>query len=247
MTHPIEDPAPSGDTESAVGADPAPAGLVADGAAVQGTHGPLLTPTSLAAAPGVVRLVTGTPGSGHTALALVLAGRMHPSAGTVTLDGDPDARALRRAVAVVDTPGVSEPEPVLPLRTVVGEELAMAGHGTTPRAVTRWLRWRGAAEWVRTRFENVPAPTRIELMCALAASRPGVRALVLTAPDRHGGTPVTWWQVALEHARAGYVVVVTCSETSAELLGVPAVRLGGGEAGPPEPAGRHTRGAEPVS
>ncbi|MEJ8281977.1 hypothetical protein [Pseudonocardia spirodelae] len=232
-------------------AAPAPAGpggaLVADGVAVDGTHGRLLAPTSLRAEPGSVLLVAGAPGSGHTALALALAGRMRPDGGGVTLDGDDDPRALRRAVAVVDTPGVSEPEPVLPLRTVVGEELAMAGRGTTPRAVAEWLTARGAQSWVRSRFEDVPAPVRIGLMTALAASRPGVRVLVLTAPDRHGGTPVTWWQVAAEHARAGFAVVVTCTEGSAALLGVPAVRLGGGHAGAlPEPAGRHARPEDPT-
>ncbi|MBC3194117.1 ATP-binding cassette domain-containing protein [Pseudonocardia sp. C8] len=204
------------------------AGLVADGIAVDGTHGPLLTPTSLHAVPGQVLLVAGPPGSGHTALALCLAGRMIPTRGRVTLDGDDSPARLRRAVAVVDTPGVSEPDPVLPLRTVVGEELAMAGRGTLPRAVVAWLAERGAEQWARARFEDVPAPVRITLTIELAAARPGVEILVLTAPDRHGGTPVTWWQTALMHAAAGRTVVVTCTESSAALLGVPAVRLGAG-------------------
>ncbi|WP_308817777.1 ATP-binding cassette domain-containing protein [Pseudonocardia alni] len=248
MTSSAPSPAPDTETAAVPGGAPAPeAALVAEGVAVDGTHGVLLAPTSLRAVPGSVLLVAGTPGSGHTALALALAGRMRPDHGTVTLDGDDDPRRLRRAVAVVDTPGVSEPEPVLPLRTVVGEELAMAGRGTTPRAVTEWLGARGAQSWVRSRFEDVPAPVRIGLMTALAASRPGVRVLVLTAPDRHGGTPVTWWQVASEHARAGFAVVVTCTEGSAALLGVPAVRLGGGDAGAlPEPPGRHSRPEDPT-
>ncbi|MFP5020883.1 ATP-binding cassette domain-containing protein [Pseudonocardia phyllosphaerae] len=218
-----------------------PDGLVADGVAVDGAHGPLLLPTSLRVRPGEVVLVAGTPGSGHTALALCLAGRMTPSHGTVTLDGDDDTRRLRRAVAVVDTPGVSEPDPVLPLRTVVGEELAMAGRGTLPRTVVGWLAARGAEQYATTRFEDVPAPTRLALTTELAASRPGVEALVLTAPDRHGGTPTTWWVVAAEHAAAGRAVVVTCTETSAALLGIPAVHLGGGSLPPPPEPGKHAR------
>ncbi|WP_224388712.1 ATP-binding cassette domain-containing protein [Pseudonocardia sp. ICBG1293] len=235
-------------TSSAPTSVPVPdTALTAEGVAVDGAHGVLLAPTSLRAVPGSVLLVAGSPGSGHTALALALAGRMRPDHGTVTLDGDDDPRRLRRAVAVVDTPGVSEPEPVLPLRTVVGEELAMAGRGTTPRAVAEWLGARGAQTWVRSRFEDVPAAVRIGLMTALAASRPGIRVLVLTAPDRHGGTPVTWWQVASEHARAGFAVVVTCTEGSAALLGVPAVRLGGGDPGAvTEPPGRHARPDDPT-
>ncbi|OLL75294.1 hypothetical protein Ae168Ps1_3695c [Pseudonocardia sp. Ae168_Ps1] len=227
---------------------PEPEFLVADDVAVDGAHGPLLGGTSLRATPGGVLLVAGTPGSGHTALALCLAGRMRPTRGRITLGGDDDPARLRRAVAVVDTPGVSEPEPVLPLRTVVGEELAMAGRGTRPRSVVAWLAARGAEQWARTRFEDVPAPVRIALTTELAASRPGTAALVLTAPDRHGGTPVTWWQVAAEHARAGLAVIVTCTDASAALLGVPAVRLGGGQAGPHhEPPGRHTRPAAPAT
>ena len=228
--------------------DPAPDGLVADGVAVDGTHGPLLAATSLHVHPGEVVLVAGTPGSGHTALALCLAGRMRPSRGTVTLDGDDRARGLRAAVAVVDTPGVSEPDPVLPLRTVVGEELAMAGRRALPGAVTEWLSARGAQRWAGTRFEEVPAPVRLGLLVELAASRPGVRAMVLTAPDRHGGTPTTWWMAAAGRAPAGLAVVVTCTETSATLLGTPAVPLGGGRSPvPPAPPGRHARPDSPTT
>ena len=89
-------PSPAPDTETAVVPG---AALVAEGLAVDGTHGVLLAPTSLRAVPGSVLLVAGTPGSGHTALALALAGRMRPDHGTVTLDGDDDPRRLRRAVA----------------------------------------------------------------------------------------------------------------------------------------------------
>ncbi|ANY06439.1 ATP-binding cassette domain-containing protein [Pseudonocardia sp. HH130630-07] len=233
--------APEPDSGAPTGAA-LPEGIVADGVSVRGAHGPLLEPTSLHAPRGRVVVVAGPPGSGHTALALCLAGRMRPSTGRVTLDGGDTADRLRRAVAVVDTPGVSEPEPVLPLRTVVGEELAMAGRGTLPRSVVAWLDERGAGQWARTRFEDVPAPVRITLMTGLAASRPGTEVLVLTAPDRHGGTPAAWWQVACEQAGAGLAVVVTCAESTAALLGVPVVRLGGHGPDPVvESAGRHTR------
>ncbi|BBF99271.1 MULTISPECIES: ATP-binding cassette domain-containing protein [Pseudonocardia] len=222
--------------------------LVADGVTVDGPHGPLLATTSLRVTAGSILLVAGTPGSGHTALALCLAGRMRPTRGRVSFGGDgaDDPDRLRRAVAVVDTPGVSEPDPALPLRTVIGEELAMAGRRAWPRAVGEWLAGRGAEQWAGTRFEDVPAPTRIALMTELAAARPGIEAVVLTAPDRHGGTPVTWWQIAAGHAAAGLAVVVTCSETSAALLGVPPVLLGGGHPDPAlDPGGRHTRPPDP--
>ncbi|MBW0101908.1 ATP-binding cassette domain-containing protein [Pseudonocardia sp. KRD291] len=200
--------------------------LTADGVAVDGPHGPLLETTTFGVGSGEIALVSGAPGAGHTALALALAGRMRPSRGRVRLDGADDPALLRRRVAVVDTPGISEPEPVLPLRAVVGEELAMAGRGTLPHSVVAWLDARGAAGLARTRFEDVPAPTRLALMLELAAMRPGVGVLVLTLPDRHGGSPQQWWPLVAEHAAGGRAVVVTCAQSSAELIGTPTARLG---------------------
>ncbi|MDN5914315.1 MAG: hypothetical protein L0I76_04280 [Pseudonocardia sp.] len=222
--------------------------LTADGIAVDGPHGPLLRRTTVRVGSGEVALVSGAPGAGHTALALALAGRMRPIHGRVCLDGTDDPALLRRRVAVVDTPGISEPDPVLPLRAVVGEELAMAGRGTLPRSVVAWLDARGAAGFARTRFEDVPAPTRLALMLELAAMRPGVGVLVLTVPDRHGGSPQQWWPLVAEHAAAGRAVVVTCAQSSAELIGTLTARLGGDTdpAPPAAPGGtsgaRHERG-----
>lgn len=224
--------------------------LTASGVAVDGPHGPLLRPTSLRVNSGEVAMVSGAPGAGHTALALALAGRMRPARGTVEIDGDGRTSGLRRRVAVVDTPGVSEPDPVLPLRAVIGEELAMAGRGTRPRSVVEWLTARGAGGYARNRFEDVPAPTRLALMLELAAMRPGTEVLVLTLPDRHGGSPVHWWPLLTEHAAAGRIVVVTCTDSSAALIGTPTARLGGDDDGaaetapptPADPGGRHGRG-----
>src|SRR5690348_12514875 len=97
------------------------------GLAVDGRHGPLLEPTDLHVGPGGRLLVTGEPGHGHTAFALALAGRLAPTAGRVLIDGGADPADQQRAVALVDTPGVTEPDDVLPLSVVVGEGLAMAG------------------------------------------------------------------------------------------------------------------------
>ncbi|MBB3665390.1 energy-coupling factor transporter ATP-binding protein EcfA2, partial [Prauserella sediminis] len=46
--------------------------------------------------------------------------------------------AVAARVAVVDAPGVSEPDDALPLRVVVGEELALAGRPANKAAVSRW-------------------------------------------------------------------------------------------------------------
>ena len=93
----------------------------AERAGVNGAHGPLLRPTSLVVKPGELTLVAGEPGTGHTALALLLSGRMKPSTGSVS----PDAKSLRKQVVLVDAPEVNEPEEALTLAAVVGEELSM--------------------------------------------------------------------------------------------------------------------------
>lgn len=209
--------------------------LEADQVSVEGTHGALLHSTSLRVSTGTAVLVAGLPGVAHTTLALALTGRIRPDGGTVRLDGRADARTLRRRVAVVDTPGVSEPDAVLPLHTVVREELAMAGQPSNPRAAARWLTDRGAAEYEHRRFEHLPASPRLALLLELACLRPGVGAVVLTAPDRHGGPVEQWWRLAQQSADAGRAVVVTATDASAELLGVTPARIGGGP-GPRAPA-----------
>jgi hypothetical protein len=179
---------------------------------------PLLEPTTLAVRSGERLLVAGEPGHGHTALALALAGRLKVDAGSVELDGERGGRRLRRAVALVDVPGVSEPDAVLPLRTVVAEELAMAGRSTRRGAVQAFLDERGIGHLAHAQLEAVPADVRTPLLTEIAASRPGVLALVLTVPDRFGGDPRSWWELAGEFAAAGYAVVVTCTDAGAYQL-----------------------------
>jgi hypothetical protein len=176
---------------------------------------PLLEPTSLAVRTGERLLVAGEPGHGHTALALALAGRLKVDAGFVELDGSRSGRALRRAVALVDVPGVSEPDPVLPLGTVVAEELAMASRPTRHGAVRDFLDQRGLGHLAGAPLEAVPPGPRLRILAGIAARRPGVLAVVTTVPDRFGGDPAEWWGLAAELAAAGLAVVVTCTDASA--------------------------------
>jgi hypothetical protein len=176
---------------------------------------PLLEPTTLAVRSGERLLVAGEPGHGHTALALALGGRLKVDAGFVELDGSRSGRALRRAVALVDVPGVSEPDPVLPLGTVVAEELAMAGLPTRHGAVGNYLDEQGLGHLAGAPLEAVPPGPRLRVLAGIAARRPGVLAVVTTVPDRFGGDPGGWWGLAGELAAAGLAVVVTCTDASA--------------------------------
>ncbi|SDO13190.1 ATP-binding cassette domain-containing protein [Lentzea jiangxiensis] len=191
-------------------------------AGVNGGHGPLLRPTSLTVKPGELTLVAGEPGAGHTALALVLSGRMKPSTGTVS----PDARKLRKQVVLVDAPEVNEPEESLSLAAVVGEELAMNGMPSSKKAVHDWLVEHAADEHATKRFEHVPARTRCAVMLDLAAARPGVTTLVLDCPDRYHPDPREWFALAHDHVSPERAVVVLCSNSSAGILDLPHARLG---------------------
>jgi ABC-type cobalamin/Fe3+-siderophores transport system ATPase subunit len=200
--------------------------IQAEGVSVDGPRGPLLRPTSLRLRDGERVLVAGDPGAGHTALALCLAGQLRPGTGEVRLDGSADPAELRRRIAVVDAPQVSEPDDGLSFATVVGEELAFAGLPADRRAVAAWIAGRGLQEYAREHIEHVPADVRTAVLTDIAAARPGVRALILDTPDRHAGDPGGWWRLAGSLAERGFAVAVLCTLSSARVLGEPAVLLG---------------------
>ncbi len=91
---------------------------------------------------------------------LVAGGRMQPETGRVLLDGRPDAGAVRTAFALVDTPGVAEPFPVLTLTQVVREELAFAGQRPSRRHVDTVLDELGMREYADTAVQRVPTGVR---------------------------------------------------------------------------------------
>jgi energy-coupling factor transporter ATP-binding protein EcfA2 len=200
--------------------------LEANGISVRGPHAPMLDATSLTVADHQLVLLAGYPGPGHVAASLALSGRLKTDTGQVRLDGKADAALLRRSVAVVDAPGITEPDDALPVQTVVGEELAMAGRRAGRKAVLAWLDEHEAAEHVGKRFEHLPVAARTRLLAELTVARPDVKVVILTMPDRHGGDPQDWYGVGRDLAARGYGVIITCADTSARLLGVPAAQLG---------------------
>jgi hypothetical protein len=118
---------------------------------------------------------------------------MKPSAGSLEWDSGTRIKQLRQASAVVDAPGVNEPEQHLSVRDLVTEDLALI-----PR------RYRGAllsTPWLKVnRFEDIagrwaeelPADRRLELLTALALANPHTDLLVVDSPDRHSGDPADW-------------------------------------------------------
>ena len=129
----------------------------------------------------------------RTALALTLSGRMKPTAGLADWDNIRQTRGLRMVSALIDAPGVNEPEQHLTVRDLVTEDLALI-----PR------RFRGAllsGPWLKVnRFEDIAdlwieqlAPARrLELLTALALANPRTDLLVVDSPDRHTADDAGW-------------------------------------------------------
>jgi hypothetical protein len=167
---------------------------------------------------GRVTVAEAEVGDQPTVLSLILSGRMTPDSGSVTLDGVDDAARIRELVALVDAPDVSEPAADLQLRDVVREELMFSDRAASRAAVAQVLADAGAGDYATVRVGDVPAGLRIRLMVELAAFRRGVRALVLASPDRHGGDPHEWLDIADDLAARDFAVLVVCGAPSAQLV-----------------------------
>lgn len=212
-----------------------------------------LPETSTSFETGRATLVVAETEQRPTVLGLVASGRMKIDGGSVTIDGRTDAGQLRRRVALVDAPVVSEPSSNVTVTGVVAEELMFAGQAPTPFAAQRWLEGLGLESVASLPIGNVDAPQRIRLLLELAALRKGVDGLVLVAPDRHGGEPAAWWRIAEEFAERGYAVLVIAGHASLTALEAQGAIEGDGALEPVvaaepalEPAPADDPAAEPV-
>ena len=105
----------------------------------KGPNGIALPETSVAFVSGSARLAIAETEQRPTILGLLAAGRMRPDTGEVLLDGKRDAAALRRRVALVDAPDVSDPAGDVTVAGIVAEELMFAGRRSDPVAALRRL------------------------------------------------------------------------------------------------------------
>ena len=184
----------------------------------KGRGGQALPTTSLEFHSGAVRFALAETEQRPTVLGLIASGRMRPDTGRVTIDGDADNRALRRTIALVDAPDVSDPHADITLAGVVGEELMFAGVGATPLHARRWLNQLGFGELAGVAIGNVDPAARVRILCELAILRTGTEAIVLVSPDRHGGSPDGWWRIASEFADRGYAMLVVIGGSAAVAL-----------------------------
>ncbi|WP_298988576.1 hypothetical protein [uncultured Pseudokineococcus sp.] len=188
----------------------------------------VLPPTGVLVAAGrrtLVALDAGADGQAPVALALALTGRLVPTGGRVLVSGHDvglwGRGELRSRTAVVDVPGVSDPDPVLPLRAAVTEELRAAGRPAGRADARAWLADEGFEDLADVPARDLPPSARTRALAALAAGRPGVEALVLARPDRGGGDARAsggWWDVAADVAARGLGVAVLVPRAEAALL-----------------------------
>ncbi|MBP6925392.1 hypothetical protein KBB73_03380 [Candidatus Saccharibacteria bacterium] len=187
---------------------------------------PIIEPTSLRIKQGDLTLIVGETEVSQVAFALSLAGRMKLSSGSVKIDNNENPELLQEIIALVDVPNISEPDDVIKLETIVGEELAIAGQKAMPKHARAFLQQNMISKYAKETFETLPNKIRYDVLMKLASIRPNTKVLLLVEPDRLGGKPEIWWRIAKKYNKLGFTVVVQCRESSARILGEEYFRLG---------------------
>lgn len=151
-------------------------------------------------------------------VSMLLGGRLEPDSGRILVDGKVDPNQLRRRAALVDTPFVAEPPAGISLASVVAEEFSFSDHSTSSTSVRSFLRQHGIADYACLPIRALPAVDRVRLFSELALLRPGVDALIITSPERHGSDPHGWYTALAAIADRGIVVVIVTDVSTRDLL-----------------------------
>ncbi|WP_285247417.1 ABC transporter ATP-binding protein [Pseudarthrobacter sp. efr-133-R2A-89] len=225
----------------------------------KGRRDPLLPPTSLTVARGELLLVAGDRQDQRTALALLLSGRMKATGGAqLGWDGNSRTKQLRLAAALVDSPGVNEPEEHLSVRDLVTEDLALIPRRYRGALLSRpWLKVNRFEDIADLWPEQLEPRRRLELLTELALVNPRTDLLVVDSPDRHSADDLTWLprlQALAYDAGRPLAVVAAVSAVPASWDG-PVARIGNEapepaperipETDPDAPAGKHSAESMP--
>ncbi|MDJ0333770.1 hypothetical protein QMG83_00885 [Salinibacterium sp. G-O1] len=192
--------------------------LAMDAAAIGRGLGAEVPPMTLWAGPGAPSVVQVETAERPMLVSMMLAGRIGADTGAIRVDDRTDPVALRQHTALVDTPVVAEPVAGVSLAGVVAEELVFADRPAGRRAVRAFLEQHELLRFARVPMRALPPNDRVRLLCELALLRPGVRAIILTSPERHGGEPDGWYESLEAIAFRGITVVIVTDAVTAERL-----------------------------
>jgi ABC-2 type transport system ATP-binding protein len=193
--------------------------ITLDAVAIGDGLGALVPPLSLAIPSGVVSVLAVETDERPMLVSMLLGGRYRADAGRILIDGREDPKALRRAVALVDTPFVVAPPAEIALSLVVAEEFSFSGIPSSKRHVVAFLRRHALEEYASLPVRALPPAEHIRLFSELAILREGIATIVVTSPERHGGDAADWYPAVLEIASRGIgVAVITDTPTAAKLL-----------------------------
>ena len=194
---------------------------------INGRRTDLLPPTSFEAKRGELILVAGEGQDQRTALALALSGRMKPGTGILSWDNTAKTKKIRLASALVDSPGVNEPEQHLSVRDLVTEDLSLIPRRYRGALLSKpWLKVNRFEDIAGLWIEQLSANRRLELLTSLALADPAVDLLVVDSPDRHSADPAAWLprlQALASDAGRPLAVVATVSALPDEWAGPAAV------------------------
>lgn len=148
---------------------------------------------------------------------------MKHTGGLISWDGDAGIRRRRLASALVDSPGVNEPEQHLSVRDLVTEDLALVPRRYRGALLSKpWLKVNSFEDIADLWTEELAPDKRIELLTALALANPHTDLLVLDSPDRHTAGTSAWLprleQLAYDGGRP-LAVVATVAATPAGWTG----------------------------
>mgnify|MGYP001759188523 FL=1 len=102
--------------------------LIAHGIGVVGEEGPVFGPLDLELPDKKLVFLSGRDGSGRTALALALSGRMRLSTGTLEVCGHKKQKHIRESVAIAGVDAIDELDRNVKVRDILNEHRAWGHH-----------------------------------------------------------------------------------------------------------------------
>ncbi|MCT9928928.1 ATP-binding cassette domain-containing protein [Planotetraspora sp. A-T 1434] len=193
----------------------------ADGLSLKGEHGWVYRDVSFTAPAGTLTVIEGEAGTGRTSLLLTLAGRMKPSAGTLTVGGRTKLRKIQRIAALGLVSEVNPFDDALSVREHLHERLRPRGlpwrrrHADIVHAALHHAGLDLAAlpESDRTLTRQLTRDQEVRLGIALALlDEPGLIVVDDADTGLGDGRLHELWQTLRDLADDGLTVIATCTD-----------------------------------